>query len=395
MMYDTKKLKDLSVIKTGKLDSNAAVVHGMYPFFTCDPTTLRIDKWAYDTEAVLLAGNNANGNYTAKYYKGRFNAYQRTYIIETVSDNVVLVRFLCYAMNQQLRLLKTMSSGSTTKFLTIKMLHGLDIPCPSIEVQKRIINILGTLDDLIDNNKKQLKLLEEVAQRLYKEWFVDLRFPGNEEVAIVDGIPEGWEKKTILECLEMNIGGGWGKEEIKGKNIIPGKVIRGTDINDIKKGDFNNIPMRYHTENDKNKRALKVNDIVFELSNGNINNIGRSLFIDEFILQNCGSFTICASFCKLLRPLDRIHAIMLYWEIQDMQLSGRMLPFKKQGSNGINNFAFETFLMHEVCIPNEQKLITTFENIMKDIGNIQKQISLLSEARDRLLPKLLSGEIEV
>ena len=82
MKYEKSNLKQLTVIRTGKLDSNAAVSNGMYPFFTCDPTTLRINTWAYDTEAVLLAGNNASGNYTAKYYKGQFNAYQRTYIIE-------------------------------------------------------------------------------------------------------------------------------------------------------------------------------------------------------------------------------------------------------------------------------------------------------------------------
>ena len=205
MMYETKKLKDISIIKTGKLDSNAAVENGEYPFFTCDPTTLRIDKWAYDTEAVLLAGNNASGNYTAKYYKGRFNAYQRTYIIETADENELMVRFLCYAMNQQLRLLKTMSAGSTTKFLTIKMLHGLDIPCPSIDVQKRIINILGTIDDLIENNQKQIKLLEEAAQRMYKEWFVDLRFPGREDVAVVDGVPKGWKKERIGDLIGKGI----------------------------------------------------------------------------------------------------------------------------------------------------------------------------------------------
>ncbi len=101
MSYGTKKLKNVSIIRTGKLDSNAAVEGGEYPFFTCDPTTLRINNWAYDTEAVLLAGNNASGNYTAKYYKGRFNAYQRTYIIETANEDELLVRFLCYAINKQ------------------------------------------------------------------------------------------------------------------------------------------------------------------------------------------------------------------------------------------------------------------------------------------------------
>lgn len=104
MSYATQKLRDISVIKTGKLDSNAAVENGTYPFFTCDPQTLRINKWAYDTEAVLLAGNNASGNYTAKYYRGKFNAYQRTYIIEAADSERLSVRFLCYAINQQLRL---------------------------------------------------------------------------------------------------------------------------------------------------------------------------------------------------------------------------------------------------------------------------------------------------
>ncbi len=395
MSYETKKLKDVSIIRTGKLDSNAAVEGGKYPFFTCDPTTLRINNWAYDTEAVLLAGNNASGNYTAKYYRGRFNAYQRTYIIETANEDELLVRFLCYAINKQLRLLKTISAGSTTKFLTIRMLHGLDIPCPDTGTQNRIVNILGTIDDLIENNQKQIKLLEEAAQRLYKEWFVDLRFPGYENVAVIDGVPKGWKRKTVLECLDMHIGGGWGKETIMGKNTIPGKVIRGTDINDIKAGNFNDVPLRYHTENDRKKRALQAYDIVFELSNGNINNIGRSLLIDDLILQSCGENTICASFCKLFRPIDKLHALMLYWEIQEMQTSGRMMPFKKQGSNGINNFAFEDFLSHELLIPNNEALLLPIENIMKKTSNIQRQFALLSQARDRLLPKLMSGELEV
>lgn len=152
MSYFTVKLKDLSLIKTGKLDSNEAVSGGTYPFFTCDPNTLRINNWAYDTEAVLLAGNNASGNYTAKYYNGKFNAYQRVYIIETADRSRLNTRYLCYAMTQQLQLLKTMSSGSTTKFLTLGMLHGLDIPLPAIADQDKIVSVLSVYDDLIENN---------------------------------------------------------------------------------------------------------------------------------------------------------------------------------------------------------------------------------------------------
>ena len=275
------------------------------------------------------------------------------------------------------------------------VIRNLPINIPERCVQDKIANILSSFDNLIENNQKQIKLLEEAAQRLYKEWFVDLKFPGYEGTEIVDGVPEGWSRKKVVDCLEMYIGGGWGKETIVGKNTIPGKVIRGTDINDIKSGVYNDVPLRYHTENDKNKRALKPNDIVFELSNGNIDNIGRSLLIDDLILKNCGDNTICASFCKLFRPIDRLHSLVLYLEIQDMQSSGRMMPYKKQGSNGINNFAFEDFLEHMLLVPDDYSILATFEDIISKISILQNQLSLLIQARDRLLPKLMSGEIEV
>ena len=103
MKWEIAKLGKIAIIRTGKLDSNAAVIGGRYPFFTCDPNTLSIDVWAYDTEAVLLAGNNASGNYTAKYYKGKFNAYQRTYIIESANEEELNIRYLYYALKYSLQ----------------------------------------------------------------------------------------------------------------------------------------------------------------------------------------------------------------------------------------------------------------------------------------------------
>lgn len=200
------KLQDVATIQTGKLDSNAAVENGLYPFFTCDPKTLSIDTWSYDTEAVLLAGNNASGNYTAKYYCGKFNAYQRTYIIESKFSDILNTKFLSYAINQQLCLLKSMSAGSTTKFLTMRMLNNLSLFLPSVAYQNRIASILSAYDDLIENNQKQIKLLEEAAQRLYKEWFVDLRFPGWENTKIVDGVPEGWERLPLPQIADIQYG---------------------------------------------------------------------------------------------------------------------------------------------------------------------------------------------
>lgn len=310
-------------------------------------------------------------------------------------DGVSDVRFVKYAFDMLQCDMKQISQGAAQDNLSWQKLSTIRFPNPPIEIQRKIADYLVTYEDLIENNQKQIRLLEEAARRLYKKWFVDLRFPGYENTLIVNGVPEGWTRKTVLDCLVLHIGGGWGKESPVGKNTIKGKVIRGTDINDVKSGNYNDIPFRYHTENDIKKRALKANDIVFELSNGNINNIGRCLLIDDLILRNCGGNTICASFCKLFRPLDRIHALTLYWEIQDMQSSGRMLPYKKQGANGINNFAFEDFLSHELLVPDDESLLKPLEDIMRKMSNIQSQFALLIQARNRLLPKLMSGEIEV
>ena len=310
-------------------------------------------------------------------------------------EGISNVKFVKYAFDILQRDCKKISQGTAQDNLSWKKLSTIKFPAPPIEVQDKIVSILSGYDNLIENNQKQIKLLEEAAQRLYKKWFVDLRFPGYEDVKIVDGVPEGWTRKTVADCLSFHGNGGWGKESPIGKNEHLGKVIRGTDIEDIKAGRFTDIPLRYHTDNDVKKRMLMKDDMVFELSNGNINNIGRCLLIDDLVLKNCGKTTICASFCKLLRPINRLHTLMLYWEIQDMQISGRMLPLKKHGSNGINNFDFEGFLNHTLLIPNDLTMLSPIEAIMKKISIIQGQFALFCEARDRLLPKLMNREIEV
>ena len=297
--------------------------------------------------------------------------------------------------HQYQRSIANTSTGATVHHTSPSKICDYQFYAPSYEKQRRIAEYLFVYEKLTENNQKQIKLLEEAAQRLYKEWFVDLRFPGHETTPIVDGVPVGWSRKTVEECLSFHGNGGWGKETSMGKNEHPGKVIRGTDIEDVKAGRFNDIPLRYHTDNDIKKRTLKIHDLVFELSNGNINNIGRCLLIDDLVLKNCGENTICASFCKLLRPVNRLHSLILYWEIQDMQTSGRMLPLKKHGANGINNFDFDGFLNHELLIPDNACMLKPIEAIMAKISIIQGQFALLTEARDRLLPKLMNGELEV
>ncbi|MBQ3606652.1 MAG: restriction endonuclease subunit S, partial [Muribaculaceae bacterium] len=188
--WKTYKLGDIAKFQTGKLNSNAAIENGKYPFFTCSPNTLAIDNYAYDKEAILLAGNNAEGNFSIKYYKGKFNAYQRTYIIETFND-VCDIKFLFYALKICLQRFKLMSQGTSTKFLTAVILNNFEISLPPLEEQRRIAGILGAIDDKIENNRRINTNLELQAQALYKQWFVDNR-------------SEDWAKIKLGEIIEIS-----------------------------------------------------------------------------------------------------------------------------------------------------------------------------------------------
>ena len=166
-------LGELVDFKTGKLDSNASVEGGKYPFFTCSPTTLAIDTYAFDVEAVLLAGNNANGIFPVKYHKGRFNAYQRTYVVTPKDPESLSVKWLYFRTKHVTAELQQMSVGSATKFLTKKILDAYKIPLPPIDVQRYQAGILWSIQDKIQLNHQINQTLEQMAQAIFKSWFVD------------------------------------------------------------------------------------------------------------------------------------------------------------------------------------------------------------------------------
>ena len=376
-MSEWKKVKlgEITIIKTGKLDSNAAVPNGAYPFFTCDPTTLSIDKWAYDTEAILLAGNNASGNYTAKYYKGKFNAYQRTYIIETLNPQFASVRYMAYAMNQQLHLLKVMSSGSTTKFLTMKMLTQLFIDLPSIETQNRIATILSRYDSLIENYQKQIKLLEEAAQRLYKEWFVDLHFSGHENTKIVDGVPEGWEKKPISQLGEYLNGFAFKPSDWQesGKPIIKIKEMGNGVSNDTPRNNGERVPAKY---------LVKAGDLLFSWSATLMVIVwsGEEGWLNQHLFKVTPAKGIGREF--LLQSISNTIE-----EFQNLTTGSTMKHIQR-------NKLDQVF----TNVPNDEimALYSNFaESMRNQILHLSSQISFLTEARDRLLPQLMSGRIVV
>lgn len=196
-MIGAARLEELCSIKTGKLDSNAAEANGEYPFFTCAQETFRINEYAFDTAAVLLGGNNANGVFPLKYFEGKFNAYQRTYILESLDRDVLDIRYLYYALKPALTHFQAASIGAATQYLTKPILGNFRVKLHHIDAQRRITDVMAAYDNLIGNNGRRIELLNQAAQMLYKEWFLSLRFPGHEHTDINDGVPIGWERKPL------------------------------------------------------------------------------------------------------------------------------------------------------------------------------------------------------
>lgn len=133
--------------RTGKLDSNAAVASGQYPFFTCSREDFRIDTFAFDCEALLLAGNNASADYSVKHYKGKFNAYQRTYVI-TLRDERNSYAYARFVLEHRLAELKRISKGTNTKYLTMELLNRIRVPVPPVEAQQEFARRLAAVNKL-------------------------------------------------------------------------------------------------------------------------------------------------------------------------------------------------------------------------------------------------------
>ena len=162
--WKVEKLGSLVNIQTGKLNSNAATPDGEYPFFTCSQETFRIDRYAFDTEALLLSGNNAQGIYSVKHYKGKFNAYQRTYVFTLKDEKVLPYVFLNQAISRNLELLRRLSIGTSTKYLTLGVLQELPIVKPSYEEAQKIGEVL----QCVENKREQIARKKALLDNLFR-----------------------------------------------------------------------------------------------------------------------------------------------------------------------------------------------------------------------------------
>lgn len=301
------------------------------------------------------------------------------------NDNIVLPKYLAYFLKSPLfeSQIQAIKSGVAQSFMSLGKLGTVNISYPDdILYQKKLVKILSTYDNLIENNQKQIKLLEEAAQRLYKEWFVALRFPGHENTKIIDGIPEGWSKKKLFEL----------------GNIITGKTpptsntqYYGGNIPFVKIPDMHNCIYPIVTENSLTIEGANTQKNKFIPKNGIMVSCIGTVGLVNIAIEQC-------------QTNQQINSIILK-DKQDLYYTYSTLKRIKTllegvGSNGatMTNVNKTKFGNLEILYPDEvlRKNYCDFcKPIFEKIYSLSLSITKLSRARDYLLPKLMSGELEV
>ena len=258
------------------------------------------------------------------------------------------------------------SSMTTRASLANDDLLSMVVEIPEKSIQQHIATILSHYDSLIENYQKQIKLLEEAAQRLYKEWFVDLHFPGHENTKIVDGVPEGWEKKTLDSFC----------------NVFTGKKNANQSVPN---GEY-----KFFTCGDT---PLLINSFIYDgpaiIISGNGSYTGRTTFYE-------GKFDLYQrTYACTLKDADNSDLIYGLYEIVKRELTNKILggthgaaiPYIVMSDLTKFDFLFNESIIHRFSI--------TIKNLLSLSLKLSNNIRLLTEARDRLLPKLMSGEIAV
>ena len=274
--------------------------------------------------------------------------------------------------------------GATMLNLNTSILSSVPIDIPSLAEQQAIVDVLSTYDDLIENNKKQIKLLEEAAQRLYKEWFIDLRFPGHETTPIVDGVPEGW-RKMYMDDICDSIGGG--TPSTKNEEYYRNGQIKWVTPTDITR-----------------KSGLILLDTEKKITEEGLHNSSAKMVPPYSILMtsraSVGFFGLCEyevctnqGFISCIPHEENVRFYLLYNlmnrvdEIRAKASGSTFLEISKKNFKGLKITIPPACLLDAFC-----KIV---HPLIRQMEALTKSIAKLQEARDRLLPKLMSGEIEV
>lgn len=312
------------------------------------------------------------------------------FIVIDVNAEVLNADFIYYLLSQSVIVesLHAIAEQSTSAYPSIKSsdIEDLEIEIPELNTQKKIAEILSSLDKKIALNIKVNENLEQQAQAIFKSWFID-----NHE-------NEYWKRGTFSELVVSTLNGDWGKEAPSGNNTEKVYCVRGADIPDVKAGNKGKMPIRYILPKNYASKHLSDGDIVVEISGGSpTQSTGRCTAITQSLLDRYDSGMVCTNFCKAIKPLDEYSMfIYYYWQY----LYDRKVFFSyENGTTGIKNLDFSGFLESESIIIPPIDIVHKFNKFCRTIFDQVfangKQTEQLVTMRDVLLPELMSGEIDV
>lgn len=287
---------------------------------------------------------------------------------------------------QAMEFIKAHLRGTTQLYVPLATLREMPVPVPDEEERNKIVAILRTLDDKIQCSIKINDNLEQQAQAIFKEWFIEN--PENNE----------WSTGTFSELIKTTLNGDWGKEAPTGNNTEKVYCIRGADIPEVKAGNKGKMPTRYILPKNFVKKQLTAGDIVVEISGGSpTQSTGRCTTITQSLLDRYDSGMVCTNFCKAIKPKEG-YSLFIYYYWQYLYGKGIFFSYEN-GTTGIKNLDFSGFIETEtILIPPVDKVIA-FDDYCKSIFNQifanGKQNEHLAVLRDTLSPKLMSGELDV
>ena len=307
------------------------------------------------------------------------------------NPSILISKYLYYYLKSSLfdSQIQAIKGGVAQGFMSLSKLSSIEISYPlEIKTQKRIADILSVYDNLIENNQKQIKLLEEAAQRLYKQWFIDLRYPGHETTKIVNGLPEGWRKEKLGNVIEYIRGTSYTSSELSDSDGV--LMVNLKNINAF--GGYKRNAEKRFTGKYKENGILESGDLVMGCTDMTKERrlVGHVALIPN--LKERAVFTM-----DLLKILPKtISKTFLYAQCRFGGLSYKIAPL----ANGANvlHLRPENMADIEVLCP-AKSIVEMYDNVfasmISKIEKLEDQIQLASESRNRLLPKLMNNELEV
>ena len=355
---DFKKLGNYVKIRTGKLDANASSEDGLYPFFTCSIEPLKISSYSYDCECCLVAGN---GDLNVKYYNGKFDAYQRTYIIESLDKEKLDVMYLYFFLCSYIEVLRKQSIGGVIKYIKLGNLTDALIPIPSLEKQKEICRNLIKAQKILNENQALFSKYDILIKSRFIEMFGD---PTTN--------PMNWDTVNISSLITANASNGFFAKRDEYTEDGNVEVLGVVNIVNTMYSKIDLLPKTNASEKDIKKYSVKYGDMLFCRSSLVAEGIGKASIVPENINK-----TILFE-CHVIRlRLDLNKCVPEYMQMLSTTSFFRNQVLKHAKTSTMTTIGQDGILKTDVRLPpieKQKQFLSFIKQIDKSKFAVQKSL---------------------